>query len=64
VASLPIGVLLPAGTGGLNRDSVAHCGHIYTVDKVRLGKRLGQLPPNLIVEVDRALASSLGLGIP
>ena len=64
VAALPIGVLLPAGTAGLNRDSVAHCGHVYTVDKGRLGKRLGELPPIKMAEVDRALALSLGLPVP
>lgn len=61
VASLPVGVLLPAGEGGLAKDSVAHCGHLYTVDKVRLGQRLGQLSSARMAEVDRALARSLGL---
>jgi mRNA interferase MazF len=61
VASLPVGVLLPAGTGGLARDSAAHCGHLYTVDKKRLGKRIGQLPAAKMAEVDRALGRSLGL---
>jgi mRNA-degrading endonuclease toxin of MazEF toxin-antitoxin module len=27
-ASLPIGILLPAGTGGLKQDSVVHCGQL------------------------------------
>ncbi len=29
VASLSVGVLLKAGEGGLRRDSVVHCGHIF-----------------------------------
>jgi mRNA-degrading endonuclease toxin of MazEF toxin-antitoxin module len=41
VASLPIGVLLKAGMGGLSKDSVAHCGHVYTVDKARLRTKMG-----------------------
>jgi mRNA interferase MazF len=45
-AALPVGVLLRSGEGGLSRDSVAHCGHVYTVDKKRLGRRVGQLSPN------------------
>jgi mRNA interferase MazF len=61
VASLPIGVLARAGSGGLVRDSVVDCGHIYTIDKNRLGKRIGQLPLNLMAEVDQALARSLAL---
>ena len=61
VASLPIGVLARAGSGGLVRDCVINCGHIYTVDKNRLGKRIGQLPPHIMAEVDQALARSLAL---
>ena len=61
VASLPVGVLLPAGTGGLARNSAAHCGHLYTVDKKRLGKRLGQLPAAKMADVDLALRRSLTL---
>jgi mRNA interferase MazF len=63
VASLPIGVLVKAGTGGLVRDSVINCAHIYTVDKTRLAKRIGQLPSQVIAEVDQALARSLALTI-
>lgn len=61
VAALPVGVLLKAGEGGLKRDSVIHCGHIYTVDKTRLVQLAGQLSIPRMAEVDRALARSLGL---
>jgi mRNA interferase MazF len=61
VASLPIGVLLKAGEGGPPHDAVVHCGHVYTVDKKRLRTRLGQLTPIRIVDVDKALACSMGL---
>ena len=61
VAALPIGVSLQAGEAGLKRDCVAHCGHVYTVDKQRLTQRIGQLPAILLEEIDRALARSLGL---
>jgi mRNA interferase MazF len=61
VASLPVGVLLRAGEGGLAHDSVAHCGHIYTIDKKRLAKRLGQLAPSRMLDVDKALACSIGV---
>jgi mRNA interferase MazF len=60
-ASLPIGVLLPAGTAGLPRDSVAHCGHVYTVDKARLNSRIGVLPDPFMLLIDRALRVSLTL---
>ena len=64
VAALPVGVLLRAGEAGLQRDSVAHCGHVYTVDKKRLVQRLGQLAPSRVGEIDRALARSLGFTMP
>jgi mRNA interferase MazF len=64
VAALPVGVLLPAGTAGLTRDSVVHCGHLYTVEKNGLGKRIGALPPDKLTEVEQALLCSLGLGTP
>ena len=63
VAALPVGVLLKAGEGGLKRDSVVHCGHIYTVDKARLAQSSGQLSAVRMSEVDRALARSLDLNM-
>jgi len=64
VAELPVGVLLRAGEGGLRHDCVAHCGHVYTVDKRRLKDRIGQLSPERITSIDRSLARSLGLAEP
>jgi len=61
VARLPVGVLIPAGNAGLTRDSVVHCGHLYTVDQRRLGQLMGQLSPQQMAQVERALAASLGL---
>jgi mRNA interferase MazF len=61
VAALPVGVLLRAGEGGLNRECVAHWGHVYTVDRQRLVQRLGQLTPARLAEIDGALAQSVGL---
>ncbi len=61
VAALPIGVLIPAGVGGLTRDSVAHCGHLYSLDKSRLRNKLGELPADRLTEVEQALRVSLGL---
>jgi mRNA interferase MazF len=61
VARLPIGVLIPAGEGGLARDSVAHCGPRYTIDRSRLGDKLGELPQDRMDEIDQALKRSLEL---
>ncbi|MFO0810474.1 MAG: type II toxin-antitoxin system PemK/MazF family toxin [Gemmataceae bacterium] len=60
-ARLPVGVSIPAGDAGLTRDSVVHCGHLYTVDQQRLGQCLGCLSPQQMAQVEQALAASLGL---
>ena len=61
VARLPIGVIVEPEESGLPLTSVVHLGHIYTVDKRRLGRRAGQLSKATMQRVDQALAVSLGL---
>lgn len=58
---LPVGVVVPAGTAGLTRDSAVHCGHIYSVDQARLGTRIGQMSADYMDQFDLALVQSLGL---
>jgi mRNA interferase MazF len=60
-AKLPVAVLLPAGTAGLPKDSVAHCGHVYTIDQRRLGDRIGVLPAESVDRIGQAIRVSLGL---
>ena len=57
----PVEVLVRAPEGGLKVDSVVRLNQIRTVDKSRLGKRLGALKPQTMATVDRAIAISLGL---
>jgi mRNA interferase MazF len=59
VARLPVGVFIPAGVGGLKKDSVANCGQIYTVDQSRLGARIGMLPITVMAQVAQAIRTSL-----
>ena len=61
VAKLPVGVRIVQGESGLPRPSVVHLGHLYTVDKRRLGQRAGNLPSDRMRQVDRAIQVSLGL---
>ena len=61
VAKLPVGVRIVPGESGLPRPSVVHLGHLYTVDKRRLGQRAGNLPSDRMRQVDRAIQVSLGL---
>jgi mRNA interferase MazF len=57
----PFMVKLAHGTGGLNYDSAADLAQIMTIDRSRLGKRLGRLTPAETAIVDAALKKSLAL---
>lgn len=57
----PTNVLVKAPEGGLTSDSVVLLNQIRSVDKRRLGKRLGRLRPETMEHVDEALRISLGL---
>lgn len=61
VARLPVGVQVSPKESGLPRPSVVHLGHFYTIDKGRLGSRVGRLSQLRMREVDRAIQVSLGL---
>src|SRR5215813_1667302 len=51
-AKLPVAVLVPAGTGGIPKESIVHCGHRYTIDKQRLAAKIGSLPRDLMKKID------------
>ncbi len=55
----PFEVLVPAGEAGLSRDSKVLLDQIRTVDKRRLGRRIGLLAPERIQAVNRAIRLSL-----
>jgi mRNA interferase MazF len=57
----PFMVKLAQGTGGLNYASAVDLAQIMTIDKSRLGKRLGRLTPAETAVVDAALKKSLAL---
>ena len=61
VARLPVAVQVSPNESGLPRPSVVHLGHLYTIDKARLGRRVGRLPQLRLRAVDRAIQVSLGL---
>jgi len=60
-AELPVGVRIEPAESGLPSPSVVHLGHIYTVDKRRLRRRVGYLPDTLMQRIDGAIQVSLGL---
>jgi mRNA interferase MazF len=57
----PFQLLLPAHLTGLPRDSKAQAEQIRSVSVDRVGGLLGQLPPALVTELDRALRVQLSL---
>lgn len=57
----PMNVVIQRGEGGLEKDSVALCNQIRTVDELRFGKIYGQVSLETMKKVDRALKISLGL---
>lgn len=57
----PIEVLVRPPEGGLSSDSTVRLNQIRTVDKSRLGKRLGKVGPATMDAVDAAIKVSLGL---
>ena len=57
----PFEVLVREGDAGLSRTSKIVLDQIRTLDKRRLGDKLGALPPGVMVEVDRAILRSLGI---
>ncbi len=57
----PFEVLVPVGEGGLAQDSKVVLDQIRTVDKVRLGQRMGALSMPRLVEVDQAIRLSLAV---
>ena len=57
----PTEVLVHAPEGGLSADSVVLLNQVRTVDKRRLGTRLGRLKAETMAQIDNALRVSFGL---
>lgn len=51
----PFQVLIPAGEGGLERDSKVLCEQIRTLSRSRVLERLGHLSPDRMKEIRAAL---------
>lgn len=57
----PTEVSLDPPEGGLEKASVVKCDQIRTLDKGRLLRRLGAIPPAAMERVERTIKISLGL---
>jgi len=57
----PVEVRIDPPAGGLARPSKVDLALLLTIDRSRSTKRLGQLQPSIMQQVDRALRISLAL---
>jgi mRNA interferase MazF len=57
----PGNVLVPAGTSGLPKDSVANVSQVVTIDKDFLTEAAGRVRGRLLSDVDAGLRLVLGL---
>lgn len=57
----PFQVFLPAGAGGLPKDSKAQAEQVRSLASERIGERLGRLPDRLLASLDDALRLHLAL---
>jgi mRNA interferase MazF len=55
----PVTVPLKRAEGGLKRASMVNLAQILTIDKSRLRRRVGRLPPELVERVNAAVRISL-----
>jgi len=60
-ALLPSHVFIPAGVGGLSKDSVLLCEQIRVSDKQRIIRVLGNLDGSYAEEISKALQAILGI---
>lgn len=57
---MPLHVQITPEESGLKAPSVVLCEQLRTLEKKRLGRRMGTLSPEAMARIDRALALSLG----
>lgn len=54
-------VLLPKGTGGLKKDSIALTHQVTTLDRAKLVEYIGALPPDFLDQIEQALKATLDI---
>ena len=57
----PTVVELPGGAAGLPKASFAVCHQVTTLDRAKMTKRIGALPPEFLREVEEGLKAALDL---
>jgi mRNA interferase MazF len=57
----PTSVPIPAGAGGLTRPGVALCHQVTTLDRAKLLRWRGALPPAALAAIEEGLKAALDL---
>ena len=57
----PTVVGIPIGVAGLAKISMAVCHQVTTLDRAKLTRRIGTLPPDLMEDLGNALKAALDL---
>ena len=57
----PTAVLLPQGTAGLRKETVALCHQVTTLDRSKITDRVGELPTAALKRVSEGLRVALAL---
>ncbi len=57
----PTAIKIRKGIGGLEKESIALCHQLTTIDKVRLTKRIGILPQNILSQVEEGIKIAINL---
>ena len=57
----PTAINLPAGSGGLERQSVVLCHQVTTLDRGKIRETIGTLEPALLAQVNAGLRAALDL---
>jgi mRNA-degrading endonuclease toxin of MazEF toxin-antitoxin module len=57
----PTALEIPKGAGGLRKTRVALCHQVTTLDRAKLSKRIGTLPPAVLSAVNEGLKAVLDL---
>ena len=57
----PSAVFLPQGAAGLNKDSIALCHQVTTLDRSKLSQRIGELNSKELKKVEDGIKAAMDL---
>jgi mRNA-degrading endonuclease toxin of MazEF toxin-antitoxin module len=57
----PTVIEIPGGAAGLPKTSFAACHQVTTLDRAKMSKRIGALPPAFLREIEEGLKAAMDL---